>query len=35
MNMNIIFDEVGVTWRNTMRDFVDPETGVHYLIYNA
>ncbi len=35
MSMNVIFDDNVDIQRNIMRDFVDPETGVHYLIYNA
>lgn len=35
MSMTILFDEDDDIRRKTIRDFVDPETGVHYLIYEA
>lgn len=33
--MTILFDEDDDIRRKTISDFVDPETGVHYLIYNT
>lgn len=35
MSMTILFDEDDYNMRKTISDFVDPETGVHYLIYEA